>query len=80
MNDSGSAELITFTMQDDSSKLPMDTICNGFSIKDALLDVLDKHNDGYRMKLPPDELNNLVTELTETLAIKCGLKQGPINE
>lgn len=85
MNDFDSTELITITTAQeftffDSSKLPMDIICNGFSVKDTLLDVLDKYNNGYRMDLQTEELNNLVTELTDALAIKCRLKQGPINE
>lgn len=62
----------------DSSKLPMDIICNGFSIRDTILNVLDKYNNGYRMDLPDDELNNLAQELTDALAIKCNLKQGQI--
>jgi len=62
----------------DPSKFPMDIICNGFSIKETLLNVLDKYNNGYRMDLPPDELNNLVQELTDALAIKCRLKQGKL--
>lgn len=60
----------------DSSSFPMNIICNGFSIKDTLLDILDKYNNGYSMDLRQDELNKLATELTNALAIKCQLKQG----
>lgn len=64
---------ITFS---DHTKITMDIICHGFSVKDTILDVLDKYNNGYRMDLPTDELNNLAQELTDALAIKCRLKQG----
>jgi hypothetical protein len=64
MTDFTKEELQSFVFFD-SSKLPMDIICNNFSVKDTLLGVLDKYNNVYRMDLLPDELSNLATEIPE---------------
>jgi len=58
----------------DSSKLPMTIICNGFSMKDVIMKVLNSNvaticmDDCYMDKLADD--------IQEAFAVKLGLKQG----
>ena len=60
----------------DSSKLPMDIICNGFSMKSVIVNVLDKYNTGYRMDLTEQELDDIAEHIKESFAIHLRLKQG----
>lgn len=60
----------------DSSKLPMDIICNGFSMKAVIVNVLDKYNTGYRMDLTEQELDDIAEHIKEAFAIHLRLKQG----
>lgn len=60
----------------DSSKIPMDIVCNGFKMKDLIIEVLNKHNTGYNMDLCDDKINKIAEEITDAFAIKLRLKQG----
>ncbi len=58
----------------DSSKIPMDIICNGFSIKETILDVLKKYDK--ERYLDDCDINELAEDIKEAFAIKLRLKQG----
>lgn len=59
------------------SKIPVDIVCNGFSLKDTIFNTIKAwaNNDW-----PDDEQKHLYTDLaekiTEALAVKLHLKQG----
>jgi hypothetical protein len=61
-----------------SSKVPMDIVVNGFSIKQTILEVLNKYNIGHSMDFSYDELGEIAKEIKEAFAIKLKLKQGEI--
>ena len=53
----------------DSSKLPMDIVCNGFSMKDVIFNVLESWEPGLPTNQPMAE------EITDALALHLRLKQ-----
>lgn len=53
----------------DPSKIPYDIICNGFSMKEVIQNILDKY-------LPLKASQEISEEIKEALAIKLRLKQG----
>jgi hypothetical protein len=60
----------------DSSKIPMDIICNGFSIKETIIEVLNKYNNGYGMDFTDEKLREMAEDMKEAFAVKLRLKQG----
>ena len=54
--------------------LPMDIICNGFSIKETIMSVLKKYDRMGCLDYCP--LDDLAEDLKEAFAIKLRLKQG----
>lgn len=53
----------------DASKLPMDIVCNGFKMKDVIIDVLNRYNTGCNHE-------EIADEISDAFAIKLRLKQG----
>ncbi len=60
----------------DSLKIPMDIICNGFSIKETIIEVLQKYNNGYQIDLSDNYLDEIAEDMKEAFAVKLKLKQG----
>lgn len=59
----------------DAINIPMDIVCNGFSIKKTIIDVLNNY--------PPEQyigdcIEDLAEDIKEAFAIKMRLKQGDI--
>ena len=56
----------------------MDYVCNGFSIKDTILEVLMDHAelDWFSRSIAKQDVINLSQCITDALAIKLRLKQG----
>lgn len=56
------------------SKFPINIVCNGFVMKDVILDVLKKYE---KERLLDDcDIEELATEIQEAFAVKLGIKQG----
>jgi hypothetical protein len=55
----------------DESKRPFDIICNDFSIKETIIEVLNQSEN-----LPLQNIEDLAEEIKEAFAIKLRLKQG----
>lgn len=60
----------------DPWSLPYDIVCNGFSLKETILDVLYTSSAAFGVN-PPEALV-LAEEIKEALAFKLRLKQGYI--
>jgi hypothetical protein len=60
----------------DSSKVPMDIICNGFSIKQTIIDVLNPY-EGINY-LDEERIEKISEEIKEAFAVKLRLKQGEV--
>jgi len=56
----------------------MDIICNGFSIKEAIFDVLNKYSGCTLSTYEKDDayIGKLCEEIKEVFAVKLRLKQG----
>lgn len=67
-----STQRVTFTQD---ANIPMDIIVNGFSIKETILEVLNKYNIGHSMDFSYDELGEIAEEIKKAFAIKLRLKQ-----
>ena len=60
----------------DSSKITMDVICNGFSIKQVIVDVLNPY-EGINY-LDEERIEKIAEEIKEVFAVKLRLKQGEL--
>ena len=60
----------------DSSKMPMDIVCNGFSIKQVIVDVLNPY-EGINY-LDEERIEKIAEEIKEAFAVKLRLKQGAL--
>ena len=57
----------------DGSNFPTDIICNGFSMKDVIVEILNRHHNGYVTQKYVEEI---AEDIKEAFAIKLRLKQG----
>lgn len=62
----------------DYSKIPMNIVCNGFSMKDVILEVLMKKEK--KMVWDNDELIGIAEAITDAFTVKLRLKQGCSHE
>lgn len=60
----------------DSSKSPMDIICNGFSIKKTIIEVLNTHTFGEEIYATDSKIEEIAEEIKEAFSVKLRLKQG----
>lgn len=60
--------VVNFT---DSSQIPFDIICNNFSMKDTIIEVLTNSKNLELCNIP-----DLAEEIKEAFAVKLRLKQG----
>lgn len=59
----------------DASKIPTDIICNGFSMKEVIVEILNRHHDGYVTQKYVEEI---AEDIKEAFAVKLGFKQGSV--
>jgi len=59
----------------DSSKIHTDIICNDFSMKDVIVEILNRHHNGY---VTQQYVEEIAEDIKEAFAIKLRLKQGEI--
>ncbi len=71
MNDKEQSLQVSFW---DSSKIPMDIVCNGFSMKKVILEILEDYQ--YNRNLESDYIDQLAEDIKDAFAVKLGIKQG----
>jgi hypothetical protein len=64
----------------DMSKIKTNIVCNGFSMRDVILDVLMEHEqmDWFHRCISNQDIENLADVIQEALKIKLGLIQGDL--
>lgn len=62
----------------DFSKIPTDIICNGFSLKNTIIEVLNFHTVCNEIHATDSKIEEIAEDIKETLAVKLRLKQGEI--